>query len=52
MTNPSAELTKPVATIVEYEAGQVSRAKATGRPPVVFVHGLWLVPSRWKFASW
>jgi len=33
------------ATIVEHEMQQVERANATGRPPVVFVHGLWLLPS-------
>ncbi|HEY0384016.1 MAG TPA: alpha/beta hydrolase [Candidatus Elarobacter sp.] len=34
-------------TIVEHEAHQVERANATGRQPVVFVHGLWLLPSSW-----
>jgi pimeloyl-ACP methyl ester carboxylesterase len=27
---------------------QVDRANASGRPPVVFVHGLWLLPSSWN----
>jgi pimeloyl-ACP methyl ester carboxylesterase len=36
-----------VATITEYEAEQVKRANSTGRQPVVFVHGLWLLPSSW-----
>lgn len=35
------------ATIVEHEAQQVDRANATGKQPVVFVHGLWLLPSSW-----
>src|SRR5262249_33896181 len=26
---------------------QVARANAAGRPPVVFIHGLWLLPSSW-----
>ena len=26
---------------------QVDRANATGRMPVVFVHGLWLLPNSW-----
>jgi len=26
---------------------QIERANATGRTPVVFVHGLWLLPSSW-----
>ena len=34
-------------TITEHEMQQVERANATGRPPVVFVHGLWLLPSSW-----
>jgi non-heme chloroperoxidase len=39
-----------VATITEREAQQIDRANATGRTPVVFIHGLWLLPScreRW-----
>jgi non-heme chloroperoxidase len=35
------------ATITEHEARQVQRANATGLQPVVFVHGLWLLPSSW-----
>jgi non-heme chloroperoxidase len=34
-------------TITEHEAQQVSRANDTGRQPVVFIHGLWLLPSSW-----
>src|SRR2546428_1745218 len=34
-------------TIVEHEMQQVERANATGRPPVAFIHGLWLLPSSW-----
>jgi non-heme chloroperoxidase len=34
-------------TMAEHEAQQVERANASGRPPVVFVHGLWLLPSSW-----
>jgi non-heme chloroperoxidase len=37
----------PVATITEHEAEQVARANATGLAPVVFIHGLWLLPSSW-----
>ncbi|MCX4992858.1 MULTISPECIES: alpha/beta hydrolase [unclassified Streptomyces] len=29
------------------DAQQIERANATGRTPVVFVHGLWLLPSSW-----
>lgn len=30
------------------DAQQIERANATGRVPVVFVHGLWLLPSSWE----
>jgi len=36
-----------MTTVTEHEAGQVARANASGRTPVVFVHGLWLLPSSW-----
>ncbi|MDQ1356797.1 MAG: hypothetical protein QOG44_1170 [Acidimicrobiaceae bacterium] len=36
-----------MAEISEYEQQQVDTANATGRTPVVFVHGLWLLPSGW-----
>jgi pimeloyl-ACP methyl ester carboxylesterase len=36
-----------MATITDYEAGQIERANATGRTPVLFIHGLWLLPSSW-----
>ena len=35
------------STITDHEAGQVEHANATGLKPVVFVHGLWLLPSSW-----
>ena len=34
-------------TITEHEAEQVTKANATGKQPVVFVHGLWLLPNSW-----
>jgi len=34
-------------TITEHEAQEVARANATGLQPVVFIHGLWLLPSSW-----
>src|SRR3981081_2533946 len=34
-------------TTIEREANQIERANASGRTPVVFVHGLWLLPSSW-----
>src|SRR3989442_9522940 len=34
-------------TIAEHEAGEIERANASGHTPVVFIHGLWLLPSSW-----
>jgi pimeloyl-ACP methyl ester carboxylesterase len=34
-------------TLTEYEHGEIERANATGLTPVVFIHGLWLLPSSW-----
>ena len=42
----STTTTAPVA-ISDHEAEQVERANASGKTPVVFVHGLWLLPSSW-----
>jgi pimeloyl-ACP methyl ester carboxylesterase len=36
-----------MATITQRESEQIERANATGRTPVVFIHGLWLLPSSW-----
>lgn len=36
-----------MATISRYEQKQIEEANATGLPPVVFIHGLWLLPSSW-----
>src|SRR5258708_4227110 len=33
--------------ITEYEAQQIKEANAADRTPVVFIHGLWLLPSSW-----
>jgi non-heme chloroperoxidase len=35
------------STITAHEADEVARANATGLTPVVFIHGLWLLPSSW-----
>ncbi len=35
-------------TITEREESQIERANASGATPVVFVHGLWLLPSSWE----
>jgi non-heme chloroperoxidase len=45
-------VTEAVAPVTDPEAEQVERANASGRKPVVFVHGLWLLPSSWdRWAS-
>ncbi|CUR55248.1 conserved hypothetical protein [metagenome] len=38
------------STISPRESAEVAAANASGRQPVVFVHGLWLLPSSW--AAW
>lgn len=36
-----------MTSLTDREAGQVEAANASGRTPVVFIHGLWLLPSSW-----
>ena len=36
-----------MASITQRETQQVEQANASGRTPVVFIHGLWLLPSSW-----
>src|SRR2546421_12554957 len=36
-----------MASITERETQQVEQANASGKTPVVFIHGLWLLPSSW-----
>ena len=43
MTDPEDAPT----TVTEHEAEQIAAANASGRAPVVFVHGLWLLASSW-----
>jgi pimeloyl-ACP methyl ester carboxylesterase len=38
------------SSISERESREIQAANASGRIPVVFIHGLWLLPSSW--ASW
>lgn len=48
MSNERSTLTPPsTATTTDHEMQQVERANATALQPVVFVHGLWLLPSSW-----
>ena len=41
----SAVKSSDMTTITEPERGQVERANASGLTPVMFVHGLFLLPS-------
>ena len=43
----SGKGTKDETTRTGHEAGQIERANEAGTRPVVFVHGLWLLPSSW-----
>jgi pimeloyl-ACP methyl ester carboxylesterase len=36
-----------MATLTDRETQQIDQANASGRVPVVFIHGLWLLPSSW-----
>jgi pimeloyl-ACP methyl ester carboxylesterase len=36
-----------MSVITDHETEQVGRANASGQTPVVFIHGLWLLPSSW-----
>jgi non-heme chloroperoxidase len=36
-----------MASISEREQGQIEAANKSGNTPVVFIHGLWLLPSSW-----
>jgi pimeloyl-ACP methyl ester carboxylesterase len=42
-----ATTTAQPPTLTPREAEQVERANASGKTPVVFIHGLWLLPSSW-----
>jgi non-heme chloroperoxidase len=50
MTSQGSGTSPSDTTITEHELAQCEQANATGRPPVVFVHGLWVLPSSW--ARW
>jgi pimeloyl-ACP methyl ester carboxylesterase len=43
-------LSNGTTTLSDREAQQVARANESGKTPVVFIHGLWLLPSSWD--SW
>src|SRR4051794_1263205 len=37
-----------MASINEHESAQIDRANASAKPPAIFIHGLWLLPSSWN----
>ena len=39
-----------MASISDRESREIEAANASGATPVVFIHGLWLLPSSW--ANW
>ena len=47
MTTAGSSTPSSDKTITEHELEQCKQANATGRTPVVFVHGLWLLPNSW-----
>src|SRR4051812_1508533 len=36
-----------MTSATEHDQGQIDSANASGKVPVIFVHGLWLLPSSW-----
>jgi non-heme chloroperoxidase len=36
-----------MTTVTKQDQGEVDKANTSGKKPVVFVHGLWLLPSSW-----
>src|SRR5262245_2954304 len=48
MTNTTEQTDASEATtITDREREQIERANATTATPVIFIHGLWLLPSSW-----
>jgi non-heme chloroperoxidase len=48
----TSETTASSTTITDRERQQIERANASSATPVVFIHGLWLLPSSWdRWAS-
>ena len=42
-----SEAANPVDALTPSELAELDQANASGKPPVVFVHGLWLLSSSW-----
>ena len=47
MTTTQEQPGTTVSSITDSDREQVKRANATNKTPVVFIHGLWLLPSSW-----
>jgi hypothetical protein len=47
MTTTQEQPGTTVSSISDSDREQVKRANATTKTPVVFIHGLWLLPSSW-----
>jgi pimeloyl-ACP methyl ester carboxylesterase len=47
MSTTSTPTTASAASITDREREQIDRANATTATPVMFIHGLWLLPSSW-----
>jgi non-heme chloroperoxidase len=43
----ATKLNTPIAPLSAREQSEIEQANQSGRRPVVFVHGLWLLPSSW-----
>ncbi len=39
--------TSDAVTVTQHELRELERANQTGKQPVMFIHGLWLLPSSW-----
>jgi non-heme chloroperoxidase len=40
-------MSQPATSIPQHTLDDIAEVNATGRTPVVFIHGLWLLPSSW-----
>ena len=47
---PIARLGAPMSALTEIELAEIERANQQDKQPVIFIHGLWLLPSSW--AHW
>jgi non-heme chloroperoxidase len=45
--SPMSTASSPQPDLTQHEREEIERANTSGRIPVVFVHGLWLLPSSW-----